>query len=303
MSKALTFQLFGKINESKSISKGDIGVIGPNLQGEIKIRVENPGLVLKRVEEGDDYVFSVGEKSCSIPKKYVSLSTQPGYDVITFDTNMNWFKQGENKDVFDDVIDEYVSLQFSKMGKSFNPMEEDANMILDILGIDSDIKSCNQSSPLSLEAEISNGMEMEMVKETDKDIFKKVFIYKNSDDIHPLLSIKRKGNRYNCEYKTPKGKFECKHDSVAEMLENPIDNYLLCVSTGRDLESPQRDLVDHLMKLFKYHSWSNPDQKSPKHIQERKEIKRIMEILKNSIPEAHIEEMYSDARTKYFPKQ
>jgi len=164
MSKALTFQLFGKINESKSISKGDIGVIGPNLQGEIKIRVENPGLVLKRVEEGDDYVFSVGEKSCSIPKKYVGLSTQPGYDVITFDTNMNWFKQGENKDVFDDVIDEYVSLQFSKMGKSFNPMEEDANMILDILGIDSDIKSCNQSSPLSLEAEISNGMEMEMVK-------------------------------------------------------------------------------------------------------------------------------------------
>jgi hypothetical protein len=28
-----------------------------------------------------------------------------------------------------------------------------------------------------------------------------------------------------------------------------------------------------------------------------------MEILKNSIPEAHIEEMYSDARTNYFPKQ
>ena len=68
MNKALSFKLFGKLHESKSVSKSDIGLIGPNLNGEIKLKLENPGLVLKRVEEGDDYVFSIGEKSCSIPK-------------------------------------------------------------------------------------------------------------------------------------------------------------------------------------------------------------------------------------------
>jgi hypothetical protein len=302
MNKALSFKLFGKLHESKSVSKSDIGLIGPNLNGEIKLKLENPGLVLKRVEEGDDYVFSIGEKSCSIPKKYVGLSTQPGFEVVTFDTNMNWFKDEKNRNAFDDIVEEFVSSKFSKMGKSFNKIEEDANVILDMLGIEDDIKSCNHSSDLSLDAEISNGMEIELVKENHDDLFKKIFIYRDSDAIHPFLAIKRNGNRFSCEYRTPRGMFECKHDSIAEMLENPVDKYLLTVCTGSETEGSQRELVDHLMKLFKYHSWSNPDQKNPKSIQERKEIKRVMSILKNSIPDDHIEEMYSDARSKFLSK-
>ncbi len=302
MNKTLSFHLFEKIQESKSISKKDIGVIGPNLSGEIKLRLENPGLVLKRVEEGDNQVFSIGEKSCSIPKKYVTISTQPGYEIVSFDTNTNWFKQEHNMDRFEDVMEEFISSKFSNLGKSFNKFEEDANILLDLLGIEEDVKSYSHTSPLKLDAEISNGMELELVRENEKDMFKKLFLYKNSDSIHPFISIKRKGNRFNCQYRTPKGNYECKHDSISEMLENPIDKYLLCVCIGSEIEHSQRELVDHLMKIFKYHSWTNSEEKNSKNIQERKEIKRIMEILKNSIPEEHIEEMYSDARSKFLTK-
>ena len=58
------------------------------------------------------------------------------------------------------------------------------------------------------------------------------------------------------------------------------------------------------MKLFKYHSWSDKGVSSntPKNIQEKAEIKRIMNMLKNSIPESHIDEMYTDARSKFLGK-
>jgi hypothetical protein len=302
MNKVLNFELFGKLHESKEISKKDIGVIGPNLNGEIKLRLKNPGLVLKRVEEGDDYIFSIGEKSCCIPKKYVDISTQPGYEIVTFDTNMNWFKHEQNTNDFNDIIEEFISSEFTKMDNALNSLEEDANIILDILGIEEDIKSFNHISELSLDAEVSNGMEIEIIKERKTDLFKKFFVYKNSNAVHPFLSIKRKGNRFICEYQTPKGKHKNKHDSIAEILKNPIDRYLLCVCTGGDLDVPQRELVDHLIKLFKYHSWEISDSKNSKYIEEKEEIKRIMEILKNSIPEEHIEEMYSDARSKFFKK-
>jgi hypothetical protein len=68
------------------------------------------------------------------------------------------------------------------------------------------------------------------------------------------------------------------------------------------LDDHQKDLVDHLLKLFKYHNWEKPENGSSKmerYLEETSEIKRVLEMLKNSIPEKHIEEMYTDARSKF----
>lgn len=304
MNRALKFEHFRKLDESSSISKKEMGVIGPNLKGEVKVRIQNPGVTLQRIDDGENFTFKIGKKSCSIPKKCVNVSTHPGYDVVSLDTNMNWFKSGKNEDKFNDVIEEYISVQYENLGKKINPMEEDVNIILDLIGIEEDVESYNQHSPLELDGIISNGMEFEIAKERDTDLFRKIFVYKDVDSIHPLISIKRKGGRYNCFYRTPKGNFGCKHDSIEEMLRNPVDMYLLsvCLKDSDDLK--QRGLVDHLMKLFKYHSWSDKGVSSntPKNMEEKAEIKRIMEMLKNSIPESHIEEMYTDARSKFLRK-
>jgi len=301
MNKALKFGQFGRIFESLGISKKDVGLIGPNMSGEIKLRIPNPGITLKRIDDGDNFTFQMGEKSCSVPKKYVGLTTQPGYDIISFDTNMNWFREDDNGEKISDIIEEYVSSQYKELSKVANQLEDDANMILDILGIKEDVKTFNSNSPLQMDGQISNGMEFEIEKEKPEDLFKKIFIYKTTDEIHPLISIKRKGGRFNCVYRTPKGNFECKHDSIKGMLDNPVDKYLLSVCNGGDNNKNQRDLVDHLMKLFKYHSWdkSSSPKKDDKHLDERREIKKVMNILKNTIPEQHIEEMYSDARSKF----
>lgn len=301
MNKALNFAQFGKINESLSISKKDVGLIGPNMDGEIKLRIPNPGITLKRIDDGENYVFQIGEKSCSVPKKFISLSTQPGYDVVSFNTNTNWFKQDNNSEKISDVIEEYVSSQYKGLSQSNNPIKEDVNIILDLLGIEDDVRTFNSNSPLQMDGQVGNGMEFEMEKETPDDLFKKFFLYKDSESIHPMVSIKRKGGRFNCVYRTPKGNFECKHDSIDEMLNSPADKYLLTVCTEVESEDNQRNLVDHLMRLFKYHSWDKADSpaKVSKNTEEKKEIKKIMKILKNTIPEDHVEEMYMDARSKF----
>lgn len=304
MNRALKFNHFKKLNESKAISKEEIGVIGPDLKGGIKLRIPNPGITLKKVDAGENFVFEIGNKSCAIPKKYVDVSTQPGYDIVSFDTNMNWFKNDKNSEVFNDVVDEYISSQYENLSKKISPVEEDVNVILDLIGIDDDVKSLNSISTDKFDGRVSNGMEFEIEKENDLDLFKKIFIYKDVDSVHPLISIRRNRGRYNCFYRTQGGNFECRHDSVGEMLTSPIDRYLLSICLGHNDDSRQRDLVEHLMKLLKYHSWAHKgvDSKTPKNLEEKKEIKRIMKMLKNSIPEAHIDEMYIDARAKFLGK-
>lgn len=301
MNKALNFAQFGRINESLSISKKDVGLIGPSMDGEIKLRIPNPGITLKRIDDGENYVFEIGEKSCSVPKKFISLSTQPGYDVVSFNTNTNWFKQGDNSERISDVIEEYVSSQYKGLSKSNDPIKDDVDIILDSLGIVEDVKEFNSISSLQMDGRIENGMEFEIEKESPDDLFKKFFLYKDTDSIHPMVSIKRKGGRFNCVYRTPKGNFECKHDSIDEMLNSPTDKYLLSVCIDRESEEDQKNLVDHLMRLFKYHSWNKADSpaKVSKNAEEKKEIKKVMGILKNTIPEGHVEEMYSDARSKF----
>jgi hypothetical protein len=301
MNKALNFAQFGKINESLSISKKDVGLIGPNMDGEIKLRIPNPGITLKRIDDGENYVFEIGEKSCSVPKKFISLSTQPGYDIVSFNTNTNWFKQENNSERISDVIEEFLTSQYKSLSKSSDPIKDDVNIILDAFGIEDDVTAFNSNSPLQMDGQTQNGMEFEIEKETSEDLFKKFFLYKDIDSIHPMISIKRKGARFNCIYRTPKGNFECKHDSIDEMLNSPTDKYLMSVCIGNESEENQRNLVDHLMRLFKYHSWDKADSKAKasKNAEERKEIKKIMNILKNTISEDHIGEMYSDARSKF----
>jgi len=302
--RALYFSQFVSVNESSHISKKDVGMIGPLPGGEVKFRVAVPHINLKRVEEGDNCTFEMNGNKCSIPKKCMHIATQPGFDTITFDTNMNWFKTPANMDSFSKVWEDYISGEYRKLGKRMNSLEEDVNILSDYLGIPDDVKDFDTQSPLEITGFLDNGMEFELEKETPDDLVKNFRVYLNADTVHPLVKIKRKGNRFNCVYRTPCGNFECKHDSLGEIGKNPIDRYLLNVCIEKDnSEDSQRDLVDHLMKLFKYHTWKNQEgdskEKIERHLEERKELKRIMKMLENTIPSNHIEEMYTDARSKF----
>lgn len=298
-----TSEFFG-INESKCSSKKDIGLIGPLPDGNVKIRIDKSGKDLNwNATEEDDIFFEHGDYKINLPKKCVEVSSTPGYDVVLFKTGMNWFKVPENEKSFEDFLESYVSERYSKLSKGLHSLEEDVNLIIGEIGLDENVGEFQSDSDLEIQGSLKNGMEFELNKSTPEDLFKKFLIYKNQDEIHPSVELKRKGSKLSCKYRTPKGVFESDHDLLTSLSSNPIDKYLLMVCTGREPGDTQKDLVEHLFKLFRYHSWEKPETKSDsnmeRYLDEVKEIKRVMEMLKNSIPEKHIEEMYTDARSKF----
>jgi len=293
-----SFEFFS-LNESKLYSKKDFGVIGPLPGGEFKMRM-NDIFKVSENSENNSIILKVKDQSVELP----SNSCRIDNGLVEVRTNMNWFRNSDNFDNFYDLVEKYISCQNEKKNHT---LVDDVNLITEELGILDDVVDYDSESNTEIQGSLSNGMEFEFYKSTQDDPLKKILLYQNSDEIHPSIDVRRKGSKFSCRYRTPQGKFESEHDNLTSILKSPIDKYLVSVCCGKDGEVDQKELVNHLFKLFKYHSWEKPQNGSPevveKYIQESKEIKRVMEILKNSIPEKHIEEMYTDARSKFISKK
>lgn len=245
-------------------------------------------------------IFKVKDSEVEIPENCCKISDR----YVEIKTDMSWFKNNDNFEKLYNLVENYISCQKENQT---NSLVEDVNLVTEELGVFHDVVDFGMIGDTEIQGNLSNGMEFEFFKSSKEDPFKKILLYKNSDEIHPTIEIKRKGSTFNCRYRTPKGKFESEHDKLSLITKSPIDKYLVSVCCGKDQEQDQKELVNHLFKLFKYHSWQTPENKSPeiveKYSQESKEIKRVMEILKNSIPDKHIEEMYTDARSKFIAKK
>lgn len=296
--RVLNFSSFDSINESNGFSKKNIGIIGPFDNGDMKIKIGvQPGFMME--ENGEDVRLSFGENSISIPSRCCKIDG----NTATIKTKMNWFEDDDNMDNFYSVIDSYISQKSSPEINEDSIVLDDVSMICDLLGIEVTDPKISKTSNKDYDCSIGKGREIEVSKSGSDDLFKNLRFYKNQDSIHPDIHIKKKSGDFSCKYRTDRGVFDTSHDNFRDILKNPVDSYLInvCLEKDDDKES-EKALVDHLMKLLKYHDWKLPESEtsSPeKHKKESSEIKKIMSILSNTIPEEHIEEMYTDARQRF----
>ncbi len=297
--KVLSSFEFFSLNESKLLSKKDYGIIGPLPSGELKMRI-NDVFKVSENDENNTIILKIKDQNVELPSNSCRIDS----DILEVKTDMNWFKNSDNFNNFYDLVEKYISCQNENKKHS---LVDDVNLVTEELGIIHDIVDYDSESETEIQGSLSNGMEFEFYKSSQDDPLKKILLYKNSDEIHPSIDLRRRGSKFSCRYRTPQGKFESEHDNLTSILKNPVDRYLVSVCCGKDSEEDQKQLVDHLFKLFKYHSWETNEKGTAetveKYLQESKEIKRVMEILKNSIPEKHIEEMYTDARSKFISKK
>ena len=300
--RVLNFSSFNGINESDGFSKKNIGIIGPFEDGDMKIKIGAPsGFIVE--DSGDDVLLSFGDNSISIPSRCCKIDG----NTAIIKTKMNWFDNDENMDNFYSLVDNYISQKSGSEISEDAGILDDVSMICDLLGIEVIDPSINKNAKNNYDCSIGNKREIEISKSGSDDLFKNLRLYKNQESIHPDIHIKKKSGDFSCKYRTENGVFDTSHDNFRDILKNPIDTYLInvCLEKDDDKES-EKALVDHLMKLLKYHDWKLPESEtsSPeKHKKETSEIKKIMNILSNTIPEEHIEEMYTDARQRFLKSE
>lgn len=296
----LNFTDFNLLNESHAFGKKNLGIIGPLANWSMKIQAypePNNGMIGYAIHEDGVELFH-GDKKIRIPKNSCEVHEKPEYSVIEIKPYTKWIDSSSSRDELDDFIEEYINVRSVGEKDVVSNVSDDIEIVLDMLGLNGKVKSCDCVKDNFFEADLDNGMQIELRKSQDDDLFKNFKIYKDSSSKYPDVKIKRSGVGKICEFRTKMGEFSETGDSIRDLLKQPCTNYLIHFSLDIPKEEAGNQLLSHYKNLLKHHEFKNEGSSynASKHEMEKKEINRIKQILRNSVSEEDLEKIYNEFR-------
>ena len=296
----LNFVCYNRMHESDSFSKKNFGIIGPLANWSMKIQVypePNNGMIGYAVDEENIEIFH-GDKKLKIPNKSCQIHKKPEYSVIEIQPYTNWINSPDNREKLEDFVDNYINSRSTKEMDPSSLASADIELILDILGLEENVNSCSLVEENSYLADLSNGMQIEIKKNSNEDLFKNLKIYKSIDSNFPEVKIKRNGLGKVGIFRTKTGEFTEVGDSISDLLKQPCTKYLMQQSLDIPKDDVIDDLLSHYKKVLKHHEpkKSRSFLDTTKYEMERGEINRIKQILRNSFAEEALEKIYNESR-------
>lgn len=304
------------LNEGNSYKK-DFGILGPFQNWGYKIKTSCPEyggsptdscILVSDLDNEDENLclkYMYGEKESDplyLPKSSFDVSGTSKNPVLQTRSNTRWWENEENQDFLDDFINSFIE------SKHFQPPQEDScqedlELILDILGIDSPIVDFKKRKDLHWEGKLEDGTELEIKKKDNDDFLKVLKIYLNSDSYSPEVEIYRDTPGFETIFRTPKGKFIRKTPKLTDLSGDPIHQYLFNSSLKKDPTLYQEPVVNYLNSILKSHDWRPQSKKHLDQVKDsEKEINQIKKILTNTLPEENLDEMYAKAREIFSPE-
>lgn len=299
-STVLNFTDFNLLNESHTFGKKNLGIIGPLANWSMKIQAypePNNGMIGYAIDEDGIELFH-GDKKLRIPSKSCDVHEKPDYSVIEIKPHTKWVDSDSSREQLEDFIEDYINTRSKKERDPASSVSDDIEIVMDLIGISEKVKSCNCVKENFFEADLENGMQIEVKKGQDDDLFKNFKIYKDNLSRFPDVKIKRSGVGKVGEFRTKMGEFSETGDSISDLLKQPCTKYLIQHSLGNPDEQTGEELLNHYKKLLRHHEFKNEASSfnSSKHEMEKKEINRIKQILRNSVSEQDLEKIYNEFR-------
>jgi hypothetical protein len=299
-STVLNFTDFNLLNESHTFGKKNLGIIGPLANWSMKIQAypePNNGMIGYAMDEDEIELFH-GDKKLRIPSKSCDVQEKPDYSIIEIKPHTKWIDSDSSREQLEDFIEDYINTRSKKERDPASSVSDDIEIVMDLIGISEKVKSCNYVKENFFEADLENGMQIEVKKGQDDDLFKTLKIYKDNLSNFPDVKIKRSGVGKVGEFRTKMGEFSETGDSISDLLKQPCTKYLLQHSLGNPDEQTGEDLLNHYKKLLRHHEFKNEASSfnASKHEMEKKEINRLKQILRNSVSERDLEKIYNEFR-------
>jgi len=303
------------LNEGSSYKK-DFGVLGPFENWGYKIRTSCPEMgggsdencIIVSDLDGDDqdlclkYLYSGKESDpIYIPKSCFEVSGNSKNPILQTKSGTRWWEEEKNQDSFDDFINSFLE------SKHFEPPQEDSaeddiQLILDILGIDSPISDFRKKKDLYWVCTLEDGTELELKKRDNDNFLKNLKIYLGKDSYSPEVEVSHESPGFETIFSTPKGKFVRKTPNLTDLSSEPIHKYLFHSSLKKDPSLHQEPVINYLNSVLKSHDWRPQSKKNQDSVLEKeKEISQLKKILSNTISEENLDEMYSKARERFSP--
>jgi len=284
------FEDFVFLNESASTSKKNLGIIGPLANWSLKLQVypePNQGMIGYSIDE--NWVeISHEQKKIKFPKSCCDLKKGNKSAVIHIKPYTKWFSKFENREEVEEFVDSFINSHNQKKDE-FQSIKENSQIILDSLGIHTEIEKITKRFDDLYEMKFQNGMEAEIVKPEKKDLFTDLKIYKSSLNKFPDIRIKKKNAVYTGEFRGPAGKFNESENSLVEILENQICNYLTKCVLEKNCEREESNLLKKLGGLISEQAnLKDEKQKESK----KEEIERLQQILTNTMDQDRMDRFF-----------
>jgi hypothetical protein len=284
------FSDFLNLNESESTAKKNLGIIGPLANWSLKLQVypePNQGMIGYAIDENWVELFHENKK-VKFPKSCCEMKSNPNSAVIHIKPHTKWFSKLKNREEMEEFVDNFIESHSIKKEKDSERIAESAQILLDLFGIHSDVQNTKTRFPGLYELTLDNGMQIEMQKPEESELFSDFKIYKSSDAKFPDVRIKRKNDKYQMEFRGPAGKFHESEESLTDLFENKICTYLTKCVLEMDCLTEESYLIERLKKTLS----EKIDPKNAEKLEKRKsDIQNLRGILTNSIENSKLEEI------------
>lgn len=303
INRVLNYEEFEKLEESRSDGKKQYGVLGPFADGSMKLKVSpnhSDGLIVYSIAE-DSINLQNGERTLTIPASSCDFEDKDGYSTINVKPYTKWFSNDENKEDLHDFIEVFIDSKVKSPANKTQSISDDVEMLIDLFGIPGSATKCTEITGNHYDVDLDNGMQIEVKKRDSDDFFKTVKIFKDNKSALPACKLKRNANDKILDFKTSRGEFSERADSIKDLLMHPVVKYLLGVCLGLKDEDGESILMDHYQKLLKHHEFKVESAKhfnQEKHEREKEEIMRIKRILSNTVDESILDSLYNNYRAR-----
>jgi hypothetical protein len=201
--------------------------------------------------DGDqsEYVW-IPVDACSTKKSKEDKITE-----IHLDPYKKWITASQNKSKIEDFIEDFANhIETSKTSgqeRIKQNAQDDVELLMDLIGIPGSIESFESCGDYIWDANLDNGMLIEITKRSKEDLLSKFKIYLNSRDHHPCVYINNDSLNKKTSFKipdmnvitVPKGFTEIKNP-------DPYIKYLTRRSMDIHNTSDQESLFKHFQNMI-----------------------------------------------------
>jgi len=288
----VSFENFLLLKESKTLGKMDLGIIGPLANWSMKLQAypaPNNGMIGYAIDEEENLELSYLDKKLKIPGKCCDVKKTPNFASIEIKPYTSWFSKEENREMLENFIEDYLNDRTHQKVDEVSSAKSDIQIILDSIGVNGNVTNCRKISDCFYEADLDNGLQVEIKKSNENDLFKNLKIYKDSNSKFADVKLKRSGVGQYIEFRCPGGSYSETGDSISSLFKMPTTKYLMGVCLGSIEKDKEADLLSHLQKLIKYHSKEKTNVN--KYEMEKEEIQRLKDMLSHTLKTSDLEEM------------
>jgi len=200
------------------------------------------------------YVDNEGNESDNIwiPNDAISIKKDEDGSIIeiNIDPYKKWISKENNKSRIEDFIEEFANhLETSKttgQERIEQNAQDDVELLMDLIGIPGSIESFESCGNYTWDANLDNGMLIEITKRSNDDLLSKFKIYLNSSDHHPCVYINNDSLDKKTSFKIPNMNVITVPKGFMEMKNpDPYIKYLTRRAMDIQNDSDEESLFNH----------------------------------------------------------